>query len=63
MNKKRIVHLTNILKTNSARCVVKVYTADFQGVQLRNVMPADLHIVQNHLHPTHVWWVEGLAWS
>lgn len=42
---KRIVRLTNILETNSARCVVKVHAADFQWIQLCNVMPAYLHTV------------------
>lgn len=46
--------LTNILKTNSARCVIKVYTADFQGVQLRNVVPTDLNTVQNNLHTMYL---------
>lgn len=38
--------LTNILETNSAWRIVKVYTADFEGVQLRYVMPTYLHTVQ-----------------
>lgn len=45
---KRIVCLTNILETNSARCVVKVHAADFQRIQLCNVMPAHLHTVQSN---------------
>lgn len=47
-------HLTNILKTNSAWCIIKVYTADFQRVQLCNVMPTDLHTGQNNLHKMYV---------
>lgn len=34
--------LTNVLETNGTRGIIKVYTADVQGVQLRYVMPSYL---------------------
>lgn len=38
-----ILFLTNILETDSTGGIIKVYTADVQGVQLGYVMPSYLH--------------------
>lgn len=43
----RFMFLTNVLETNGTRGIVKVYTADVQGVQLRYVMPSYLHTGQH----------------
>lgn len=41
------IFLTNILETNGTRGIIKVYTADAQGVQLCNVVPSYLRTRQH----------------
>lgn len=43
LEKQVHISLTNVLETNGTRGVIKVYTADVQGVQLCYMMTSHLH--------------------
>lgn len=55
----RFIFLTNVLDTNRTRCIVKVYAADVQGVQLGYVMSSYLHTGQRS--SLYVWNMSSMS--